>query len=340
MTDTTEIIERDAKIFEAAVYEDKGVEVTEDDLDIIVANHTPVPIKVEHTDTPLVLGSLTKIWRIGKELFGKLAFTKPAWALVEASDARKLSVGLKKDKSALAEISVVRNPRVADAAVFAGAELLVFSADVSWVDAQADAATHTPDTTIPIPIPLEVTNMGELTPTPTNPVQVIDPVKAQQYLQTLAPGSPELQAISQFTASVTAMVAESSAGVSRAAEQAFTATTELQKMRTEQLILEYKKAGKILPKAEDSARAILSKLPLSAATFTEQETVTFKDKDGNEQSAHFAQMFLDFLNKMEPAISFKELARIEQEEEKLMPSGATEFYAKMGVDPNKAKQYL
>jgi hypothetical protein len=121
-----EVVERDAKLFEAGIYEDKGIEVTEDDLDRIIECHQPVPIKVEHTDSPLVLGTLVKVWRVGKELLGRLAFTKPAWELVKASGARKLSVALKRDRSGLAEVSLVRNPRVADAAVFAGAEVVCF----------------------------------------------------------------------------------------------------------------------------------------------------------------------------------------------------------------------
>jgi hypothetical protein len=113
-----DLIERDAKLFTSGNYPDRGIEITESDLDRIVESHSPVPIKVEHTDTPLELGLVTKIWRIGKDLFGKLSFTAPAWALIQSSGAKKLSAAVKRDKSGLAEVSIVRSPRIAGAAIF------------------------------------------------------------------------------------------------------------------------------------------------------------------------------------------------------------------------------
>jgi len=115
-----ELIERDARLFAAGDYPDRGIEITEADLDRMVEEHKPVPIKVEHTDSPLELGMVTKLWRAGKDLFGRLAFTRAAWALVQASDAKKLSAAVRRDKSGLVEVSLVRSPRVAGAAVFGG----------------------------------------------------------------------------------------------------------------------------------------------------------------------------------------------------------------------------
>lgn len=115
-----EVIEREAKLFTAGNYPDKGIEITEADLDRMAEEHKPVPIKVEHVDSPLELGTVMKIWRVGKDLFGKLAFTPPAWALVQSSGARKLSAAVKRDKSGLAEVSLVRQPRIAGAAIFSG----------------------------------------------------------------------------------------------------------------------------------------------------------------------------------------------------------------------------
>ncbi len=113
-----EIIEREAKIFEAGKWEDKNLEVTEAELDVIIKDFKEVPIKVEHVDSPLHLGTVSKIWRNGKDLMAKLAMVKPAWDLLEVSGAKKLSSSIKRDKSALVEVSVVRNPRIADAAVY------------------------------------------------------------------------------------------------------------------------------------------------------------------------------------------------------------------------------
>ena len=118
MNDNT--VERVAKLFSAGEYPDRGIEVTEDDLEFMVKAHQPAPIKVEHSDTPFKIGTLTKIWRVGKELFGKLIFSRAAWDLIRDSGARGLSVAIKRDKSALTEVSIVRSPRVADAVLFGG----------------------------------------------------------------------------------------------------------------------------------------------------------------------------------------------------------------------------
>ncbi|HOP80708.1 MAG TPA: hypothetical protein PLZ21_09115 [Armatimonadota bacterium] len=113
-----ELVERDAKLFTAGEYPDRGIEITEDDLDRMVESHLPVPIKIEHVDSPLELGMVTKLWRTGRDLFGRLVFTAPAWNLIQSSQAKKLSAALKRDKSGLVEVSLVRNPRVAGAVIF------------------------------------------------------------------------------------------------------------------------------------------------------------------------------------------------------------------------------
>jgi hypothetical protein len=126
---TTDTIEREAKLFEAGSYPDRDIEITEDDLDRIVEGTSEAPIRVEHTATPFdgALGVLKGIYRRGKELFGKLCFTRQAWELVKSANARRLSVAIRKDKTAIAEVSLVREPRIADAAVFS-------EVDVVWMD--------------------------------------------------------------------------------------------------------------------------------------------------------------------------------------------------------------
>ena len=49
---TTIMIEREAKLFEAGSYPDRGIEITEEDLDSIVANTHEAPVRIEHIDTP------------------------------------------------------------------------------------------------------------------------------------------------------------------------------------------------------------------------------------------------------------------------------------------------
>jgi hypothetical protein len=117
---TTQLIEREAKLFEAGSYPDRGIEVSEEDLDRIIANTSEAPVRIEHSATPFdgALGVLKSVYRRGKELFGRLCFTQAAWELIKAANAKRLSVAILKDKSGIAEVSLVREPRVADAAVF------------------------------------------------------------------------------------------------------------------------------------------------------------------------------------------------------------------------------
>lgn len=116
----TQTIEREAKLFEAGSYPDRGIEVSEEDLDRIIANTSEAPVRIEHSATPFdgALGVLKSVYRKGKELFGRLSFTAAAWELIKTANARRLSVAILKDKSGIAEVSLVREPRVADAAVF------------------------------------------------------------------------------------------------------------------------------------------------------------------------------------------------------------------------------
>ncbi len=121
-------IEREAKLFEAGSYPDRGIEVSEEDLDRIIANTSEAPVRIEHSATPFdgALGVLKSVYRKGKELFGRLCFTQAAWELIKAANAKRLSVAILKDKSGIAEVSLVREPRVADAAVFSAEDTLPF----------------------------------------------------------------------------------------------------------------------------------------------------------------------------------------------------------------------
>lgn len=151
----TDTIEREAKLFEAGSYPDRGIEITEEDLDVIVANTAEAPVRIEHTATPFdgALGVLRSVYRKGKELFGRLAFTRAAWELIQAANARRLSVAIRKDKSAIAEVSLVREPRIADAAVFGETESVrleevEFALDLSPApsDAEGETAHSSPAT--------------------------------------------------------------------------------------------------------------------------------------------------------------------------------------------------
>ena len=122
-SETEMVHERDAKLLEVGAYPDKGLTVTEADLDGIVARFSDggAPIKVEHMDTPLdPLGRVQKVWRDGNALMAKLLFPEDLAGFLRRRGVQKLSVGLSREKVGLglAEVSLVLKPRVAAAAMF------------------------------------------------------------------------------------------------------------------------------------------------------------------------------------------------------------------------------
>ena len=120
--------EREALLLECGSYPDKGLVVTEDDLDGIVGRFSSdgAPIKVEHMDTPLdPLGRVEKVWRDGSVLMAKLLFPPDLASFLKRRGVQKLSVGLTREAAglvgaglSLAEVSLVLKPRVAAAAMF------------------------------------------------------------------------------------------------------------------------------------------------------------------------------------------------------------------------------
>lgn len=114
-------VRRRAKLFEAGDYPDKGVVVTPEDLQALAgAFSEPVPVMIEHASSPLELGFLDEIEAEGAELFGTVRLTPEADALIARSGASSLSLGLSEDLSRIREVSLVRQPRVADARLFSG----------------------------------------------------------------------------------------------------------------------------------------------------------------------------------------------------------------------------
>lgn len=126
------VVEREALLFETGDYPDKNLSVTEETLTAMEsAFAAPAPIRVEHTESPVRFGWLTKVWKSGRALMGKLSFTQAAWELVRESGARCLSIGLNRDTLAIEEVSLVRSPRVATARIFSNEALAIFTADLT-----------------------------------------------------------------------------------------------------------------------------------------------------------------------------------------------------------------
>ncbi|MBL8065727.1 MAG: hypothetical protein JNM34_07700 [Chthonomonadaceae bacterium] len=114
-------IDRQAKLFEAGDFPDKGVTVSSETLENLAENFdSPVPVLIEHGESPLHLGFLTDVFCQSSELFGTLTLSEEANDLIEASGAKSLSLGLSPDLQRIQEVSLVRNPRVASATLFTG----------------------------------------------------------------------------------------------------------------------------------------------------------------------------------------------------------------------------
>jgi hypothetical protein len=140
-------IEREAKLFQAGAYPDRGIEITEEDLDLLIEGTHDAPVRIEHTSTPFdgALGVLKSVYRKGKELFGKLCFTSAAWDLIKEANAKRLSVAIKKDKSGIAEVSLVREPRIADAAVFSTDDVVRIEESEIALDAEFSSGDGDPE---------------------------------------------------------------------------------------------------------------------------------------------------------------------------------------------------
>jgi hypothetical protein len=111
--------DRKAKLFEAGDYPEYGFRADASTVQRLAENFDyPVPIFVEHMETPLRLGYLTQVEAVGGELFGLLALTPEAEDLLEKSGAKSLSLAISRDGDRIYEVSIVANPRVRSARLF------------------------------------------------------------------------------------------------------------------------------------------------------------------------------------------------------------------------------
>ncbi len=243
-----------AKLFEAGVYEDKGLEMTEEDIDELIEASGPVPLTIGHldpeTENPLRLGVVSGLYRKGKELFGVIRFVPEAWALAVKSGARWLSICLDMLRKRLVEVSLVTNPRVSDAKVkFDSSEPIEFTVpfdttldDRASVVRQSIYDAYGPDVWVSevyddsaiverggelwkVPYQLNADNVAVL----SNPIPV-----ERQYVPT------------KFNAQVVEALGRE--------REAF---RRVRRDRMEETILQWKRDGKLLPAGEKTARRIL-----------------------------------------------------------------------------------
>ena len=126
---------REAKIFEAAEYSERGLLWTEADLDAVISHFdlgTGVPVKYEHTSGAFdgKIAWVKKLWRKGKDLMGRMEFESQVVydAIKEMLGTIQLSAGFSWDnKNLLEEVSITDMPRVLTAQVFRASIPLLFT---------------------------------------------------------------------------------------------------------------------------------------------------------------------------------------------------------------------
>lgn len=161
----SETIVREAKLFEAAAYPERGIAFTEADLDAIVAGfkaeRVQVPVRVQHGRSPWEgkFGRVVDIWRVGKDLMGKIEWPVKVWDFLCAMGTKSLSVGFDWRQRRLKEVSVVDVPRVLTARAFDASmpdELMCFGFDFdAKMEASRMADEYSPEVQAAIKAALE-----------------------------------------------------------------------------------------------------------------------------------------------------------------------------------------
>jgi len=332
-----DLVVRDAKLFEAGSYPDKGVEVSEADLDVMVANHPVggVPIRIEHTDSPFKLGVVQSIYRAGRDLLGKLAFSPAAWALIDQQDAKKLSVGVRRDRSGITEVSLVTVPRIASAQVFADTDACyMFSADIPATGNAAESTT-TAGQEVPPPggAAEEVNLLPETTPTDgAKPEIKMSLQEAIEVVDEAAASQDAAAGVVKARLEQAAFFKEQNDRMVFQGVQQDEATRHLRRMRCDQLVADFKRAGKIVPAAEAYAIALMKDMPLVSTFADPAHVITFADAEGKEQKADYGEIFVKFLEAMAPALEFRSLLRQASEDGAQFSAEQIEAARRIGGD--------
>jgi hypothetical protein len=121
-----DVVEREALVFEAGEYPDKGLKVTEKDIERLARNSESVPIYVEHAESPVHLGWVKQFLARGRQLWARLALHREADALLQKLGVNGLSVAVPRSLDRVLEVSVTGSPRLPQARLF-NDTVLVFS---------------------------------------------------------------------------------------------------------------------------------------------------------------------------------------------------------------------
>jgi len=116
-SDTDEVV-REGKIFEVGDYPERDFCLSEAEMQHAVRDFEPLPIKLQHVDTPLdgKLGMLESLRVAGSTLLGRARL--PCW-LDRLVPDKRVSCGWDRATKRLTELSLVTEPRITDAVLYA-----------------------------------------------------------------------------------------------------------------------------------------------------------------------------------------------------------------------------
>jgi len=325
-------VTRRAKLFEAGSYPDRDIEVTEADMDTWVTAHAsgpPIPVKLEHMSTVLdgALATAKGLFRKGKELFCDLDFTDAAWDLVKDT-AKALSVAIKRDKSGIAEVSLVREPRIADARVFAE-DCVGFSMPL---EAWQGGEVFTPQE-VKIIMPTAETTINTEVPD-------ITLEQAMAAIERFRKLNPDVQAVRDANNAVMQMKREQDEMIRQTGAQAQAMMKAVQEERakgdTDRLFHD----GKFIPAVREIVFALLSLRPLHGGPVPAEQLVTFGEGDA-KRTVSVGDLVFELLEKNKEVIDFKEYQRADASENAPSPE-TVEVFSKIGADINSpiAKRVL
>jgi len=122
VTEDAQYVYKIAKIFHCDNYPDKQFSLNETEADAAChyASQSHIPLDIEHQPTVFdgVLGHLVTAWRVGKEMFGRIAFNKDIYKALGGKPL-KLSCEWDQFSKTLRKLSLVLTPRIPDAVCMA-----------------------------------------------------------------------------------------------------------------------------------------------------------------------------------------------------------------------------
>jgi hypothetical protein len=319
---------REALIFRAGRYEDKGIEVTEADLDKYILYHKEngkVPICHEHKDGKLRFGYLVGMWRKGTELFGRLAFDAPALATAKKCGLQSLSVAIDRVKNYIKEVSLVEFPRIQDA----GIEFSL-SGEFSIAESPAAPMAQTGSDTKES----EVTNMADAPNVQASEIGLAE-ARLAFAENKAAIESGELQRYSQDNI---ALAREARQMLSDQAKETAANNAEFRAQRAEMIVDDWKQRGHITRAVEAKVRALAQHIPAKGTTIREQDSVEFTAASGETEVAHWAQVFKEVIDANGPVVDLKERARAG--ETSIMSAEDAANAAKFNYTPEQAQAII